>query len=251
MRANSVFKKVSDLLFPPLCPVCGAKCMKDGAVCEECFNRYSAEELTPCPVCGATPERCACGAELFTDEPLGGKYALFLTFYLGPEVRSGATEKMILRFKERYDKALTDFFARELSGKLLTLMKLSREDPAEWFITYPPRSSPNLRKYGFDQSEAAVRSISRDTGIPWGKTLFRTESAKQKGLGKSERRKNASSIVLLDRAHVTGKKIILFDDIITTGATVGQSAELLKAAGAERVFPVCIARTPPRKRTSR
>ena len=247
MGNRKLLSALSDLLFPPLCPICGEKCLKDGALCGKCLDDYSKEELTVCPVCGAAADRCQCGTGKLTDTLIAGKPLVALTFYFGPERRNGATEKMIRLIKTGYDKPLTDLFAREISGRLLSLMKAGGEEPGEWFITYPPRSAENLRKYGFDQCEAAAKSISKYTGIPWGKTLYRTEGSVQKSLGRTGRERNVSSIALLRRTDVRGKNVIIFDDVITTGATVKKAAALLDEAGAVRVFPVCIARTAKEK----
>ena len=236
--------RILDLFFPPICPICGEKSASDGCLCGTCLIKYSEEQKGRCPVCGGSPDDCTCGISGISRTFIGGKKLVALTFYRPHE--SGTervTERIIRTFKRRYDKSLTDFFAREISGKLLLLMKSDGEDPRGWLVTFPPRSSENRRKYGFDQGEVAVRSISKYTGIPWGKTLVRPGGTEQKELGRQMREENSSFLKIARNTEVSGKKIILFDDVITTGATVRAASEALLDADAECVFPVCIART--------
>lgn len=247
--SRSVGARILDLLFPPHCPICGNKSGTDGCLCPSCLEKYSAEQKERCPVCGKTAGDCTCGLAGISRTFLGDKKIIALTFYhphgSNPE---RVTETLVRKFKKRYDRSLTDLFARDISGKLLLLMKASGEDPGKWVVTFPPRSTENKQKYGFDQGEYAVRSISRYTGIPRGRTLRRTGGEEQKELGRGERVLNSISLKLERRADVRGKKIILFDDIITTGATVRAATDLLVDAGAECVFPVCIARVQKEQR---
>ncbi len=242
-------RSLTSFFLPQFCPVCGKRSMKDGALCEDCFRKYSREQKETCAVCGKLAGDCLCGTAHLSRTFISGKKFVAVNFYRGYDKSSDrVTERMIGKFKKKYDRALTDFFAREISGRLLPLMSEAGEVPGEWTLTYPPRSPGNLAKYGFDQSEAAVRSISRYTGIPWKKTLFRVESGEQKGLGRADRAENAGSLRVLRRADTEGKKIILFDDVITTGATVAAATDELIRRGAEAVFPVCIARTQTKKK---
>lgn len=195
-----------------------------------------------------TAGNCVCGLAGVSRTFLGEKRIVSLAFY-HPHGTDGTrvTERLIRIFKKRYDKSLTDLFARDISGKLLLLMRSSGEDPGEWVITFPPRSAENKRKYGFDQGKAAVRSLSRYTGIPWAKALRRSGGDEQKELGRFDRELNSGSLKLARKIDLRGRKIILFDDIITTGATIRAASDLLTDAGAECVFPVCIARVQKKK----
>ena len=241
--SRRVWSRILDLIFPPLCSICGDKSGTDGCLCQSCLEKYSKEQKERCPVCGKTAGNCTCGLSGLSRTFLGDERIVALTFYHphGTDPYR-VTEPLIRKFKKRYDRSLTDLFARDIAGKLLLLMRASGEDPGGWIVTFPPRSTENKRKYGFDQGEAAVRSISRYTGIPRIRTLRRTGGEEQKELGRGDRELNSVSLKLARRADVKGNKIILFDDIITTGATVRAATDLLVDAGAECVFPVCIAR---------
>ena len=110
-------------------------------------------------------------------------------------------------------------------------------------ITYPPGTRQRIRKYGFDQSRQLAKKISRYTGIPWMSCMRRKGRTMQKTLSSMERRINAERAYTLRDCPVQGKNILLIDDVITTGATVSACARLLRQGGANKVFPISIART--------
>ena len=240
--------RILDLIYPPHCPICGTASGKDGCLCPDCLEKYANEQKEKCPACMKIAGDCVCGLAGVSRTFIGNKRTVTLTFY-HPRGSDGTrvTERLIRLFKKRYDRSLTELFARDISGKLLLLMRSAGEDPGEWILTFPPRSAENKRKYGFDQGEAAVRCLSRYTGIPWAKTLRRSGGEEQKELGLKDREINSGSLKLARKADLRGRKVVLFDDIITTGATVRAATDLLTEAGAKCVFPVCIARVLKKK----
>jgi ComF family protein len=96
-------------------------------------------------------------------------------------------------------------------------------------------------KRGFNQSEFLARALARRSGIPMVKALARSRSTKaQAGLSNHARRQN---VMKAFRARpVPGKRILLIDDVMTTGATATACALALKRAGAARVALLTVAR---------
>lgn len=250
MKSKGFGKKALDLLFPPRCQGCGKLIDRDDGLCGACLAKYGDEQRESCPVCGRTARECSCGAAALGSSFIGNRRYCALTFYNEYNADSERiTEKLIFRLKRKNSSSLTDFFAREAAAEIMRLMQLSEERPEEWIITWPPRTPRAVLEYGYDQSEAVARRISYYTGIPWKKMLVRTGGREQKGLGAEEREANASTLALLRRKEAEVKRFILFDDVITTGATVREAAEQLYGAGAEAVFPVCIAKTLLKEKT--
>lgn len=238
---------VMSFLFPAVCPLCGETAEAEG-ICGGCRKRYAAETFLRCPVCGLDAGRCVCSGGFAEDLPIAvnGRRFLALTWYV-PEKRGGGgervTDAMILKLKG--SGAFADFFAGELSRELGRLFASSGEDPGSWVVSWCPRSPEKFMKTGFDQGEELARRLAKRLGCG-AKSLFvrAAGSAEQKSLGPEERRKNAAEgLILRKSAVVPGMKVILTDDILTTGATIRSAAELLYGAGAEAVFPALIART--------
>jgi ComF family protein len=97
---------------------------------------------------------------------------------------------------------------------------------------------------GFNQSELLAHVVSRSTGIPVRGVLRRERAtAAQAGLSNTERRRNVAQAFRCHRPEeVRGKRIVLVDDVMTTGSTATACARALKAAGAARVVLLTVAR---------
>ena len=100
------------------------------------------------------------------------------------------------------------------------------------------------RKRTYDQVELIAREVGWQLGIPVQKLMRKTRNnRRQSGLrGKKARRKNVAGVYApTDEAQIAGKRILLIDDIVTTGATLSEAAGVLKNAGAKAVYGACVA----------
>jgi ComF family protein len=97
---------------------------------------------------------------------------------------------------------------------------------------------------GFNQSELLAREIRRRTGLPVARCVRRTRATEsQAGLSASERRRNVRGAFRVKRGHaLAGRRILLIDDVMTTGATAAACASALKRAGAHSVTVLVLAR---------
>ena len=245
MKPADLKAAVLSLLFPRICPLCGERAGEDG-LCSACRKQYAAETFTHCPRCGKTAGKCACGREVWGELPP----PVVLTFYIPPgrqreDAGERVTEKMLFLLKERGE--LAGFFAGECARAARSALLARGEDPAGWAVTFAPRSAEKFLRYGFDQGDEAARRIAKLLGASFVPTVTRTRTAsEQKTLGREARAVNAEEGLLVkSRAVRPGMKLLLFDDIITTGATVRTCARLLAEAGAAEVLPVAVARTLP------
>lgn len=104
-----------------------------------------------------------------------------------------------------------------------------------------------LRERGFNQSRSLAGYVARDLGAGLDFcSLRRTRyTLPQAGLGKKERRKNVrKAFDLKTPGCVSGKKVLLVDDVATTGNTLNECAGVLIKAGAAQVLCTVVARTP-------
>ena len=96
---------------------------------------------------------------------------------------------------------------------------------------------------GFNQAEVLAGVIARRTGLPVVKGVRRRIATRvQAGLTNAQRRANVAGAFAAHRRRVAGKRILLIDDVMTTGATAAACARALKAAGAGRVVLLALAR---------
>jgi ComF family protein len=146
----------------------------------------------------------------------------------------GVTRKLIHLYKYARIRTL----ARPLADLLRRGLPLD-----EHFDTIVPVPLHWLRQWkrGFNQSELLARALSRRSGIPVLNALKRSRSTKaQAGLSNHARRQNVAKAF---RARpVEGRRILLIDDVMTTGATATACAQALKRAGAARVAVLTVAR---------
>lgn len=110
------------------------------------------------------------------------------------------------------------------------------------FVTYAPRRPTQVRYYGFDQSKEIALAVAEASGIPCRDLLKRVGISKaQKELNHVDRKKNIKGKFRCDE-DLTGKTVLLIDDVLTTGSTTGECARMLKAQGANRVFVWALAK---------
>jgi predicted amidophosphoribosyltransferase len=114
-------------------------------------------------------------------------------------------------------------------------------------VAWAPTTPARRRARGFDPAELLARAVSRRTRLPCRALLVRRPGPPQTGLGAAARRagprmeptRRASALVL-----AAGGRVLLVDDVATTGATLASAAHALRLAGARRVVALTAARTP-------
>lgn len=226
-------------MLPPRCLGCREPVERQGELCGSCWGplRFLHEPWCarcgfPLPYDGPGPQACAACLER---PPAWDRGRAALAY-------DEASRGLILRFKhaERIEAAAT--FARWMAAAGRDLLV-----DAELLIPVPLHRWRLLRR-GFNQSGLLAARLARLTGVPWSPdTLVRVRStASQQGLGATARRQNVTAAafrVAERRARaVAGRRVLLIDDVLTTGSTLGACAQVLRRAGAARVDVLVLAR---------
>jgi len=131
---------------------------------------------------------------------------------------------------------------RPLAGFLASALPLEERFDA---VTPVPLHWRKKWQRGFNQAELLARAIARRRGIPVLRALTRTRfTLTQAGLSNRQRRGNVAAAFRCRRSagNLTGKHVLLIDDVMTTGATAAACARVLKQAGAARVVLATVAR---------
>ena len=203
------------ILFPPKCVLCG-KILKK-------------EESDLCRFCR-------------TDAPAYPKRKSklqFLDSFAAVWYYEGSVRKSLLRYKFYNARSFAGSYGRLLAMKLL-------EEYPEGFdiLTWVPVSRLRRFRRGYDQVELLARAAGKELGMTPVPLLKKVRHNRpQSGIhGAAQRRANVLGAYReLDREAITGKKILLLDDILTTGATAGECARVLKTAGAKEVHCAAVA----------
>lgn len=143
-------------------------------------------------------------------------------------------QQAILDFKFHNMPWLAEVLAAELAPAL----------PADYDLLVPvPLHRYRIRERGYNQSELLVKALSRQTGIPWKNSLERIRNTPhQTGLNREQRLKNLDGAFAAKRGgEVTGKRVILVDDVFTTGTTLQQCAKVLHQNGAIQITGATLA----------
>ncbi len=204
------FKALSDLLFPPRCVFCRKRLETQG-LCPECEARL--------PRCGAVGS----GGEFFSSAA-------------APLYYEGAVRAAVLRYKFKNRRGYAKTFSRLMAS-------CAGEELAGRFdmITWVPVSRQRLHKRGFDQSELLARGVAENLGMELTPALRkRRHTGANSALdGREARAANVlGAFEAREPGLVRGRRVLLVDDIYTTGATLSECARVLLIAGAEDV--VCL-----------
>lgn len=135
----------------------------------------------------------------------------------------GVLKELILKFKYK-----DNFTAGDILAEILEEYIIENFNYKEYIITYIPLSKKAEKVRGFNQCEYIARKISRDLSIEIVEVLIKTKETKeQKKLKKDERFENIKDAFQMKKI-IKNKKIILIDDVTTTGATLKEAHKLLK-----------------------
>lgn len=202
------------LLFPSKCVLCGKLLKKDETdLCRTC--RVEA------PAYGNTKRK-----PQFLD-------SLTAIWYYEGNVRAS-----ILRYKFRGRRNYAASYGRLLA------MGIQRDHPEGFdLLTFIPVSTRRRRKRGYDQVELLAKAVGRELGMKPVPALKKVRHNRpQSGIsGEAERRANVLGAYRNLSGEVTGKRVLLLDDILTTGATASEAARVLKTAGAAEVHCAVLA----------
>ncbi|MGE4548534.1 MAG: ComF family protein [Intestinibacillus sp.] len=209
------------LLYPPRCILCRARLQVGTAamLCANCAERLRTHYRT---------------AEHVTVEDTDGAAAALL--YKG-EVRAA-----MHRYKFAHGKACAGWFAAQLAPVVGAWLDDWQPD----CVTYVPISFGRFWERGYNQSELVARRLARQFALPCVPLLQkRAFVARQSDKLKAERKQNVENVFRLRRGvALTGQRVLLVDDVLTTGATLSACARALRQGGAERVFAVAMTKTP-------
>ena len=204
-----------ELLFPPKCVLCGTL-LKAGEtdLCRTC--RTEAPEY---------PNR---------------KIKLqFLDSFAAVWYYEGNVRRSLLRCKFQNARSYASCYGRMLA------MKLLREYPEGFdVLTWVPVSRLRKLRRGYDQVELLAKAVGAELGmtpVPMLKKIRNNRPQSRLDSASARRANVLGAYKLLDGAQAKGKRVLLLDDILTTGATAGECARMLLSAGAKEVHCAAVA----------
>lgn len=208
-----------ELIYPPVCGICNE--INKEYICENCkskLNKYSINKIIDCRK----------NKQVYYDYQI-----------------------KILRYEDIVRKKIIDYKFNEKNYLYKTLEKIILNDKKifgflkryDIIVSVPMYKKRKLER-GYNQTELIAKELAKDLNLTVSnKTLKKSkDTKKQSTLTKTERIQNIkNAFVITEASNVENKKVILFDDIITTGSTLNECSRILKKAGAKEVAILTIA----------
>lgn len=220
-----------EFFYPPRCPSCG-ELNETGKVCEECAAKLDLCRPAGkvCLKCGLKDDVCECG-----------KYNHLFDGICAPFLNDGQARQAVYAFKFGYRPFAAEYFGKEAARCFKARFGDVRPD----LLCFVPTHRKKLKKRDYDYVALISKAISSELCIPILKDGLKAvkQNEAQHGLTIEKRRANVKGAYLAN-TDLTGKTVLLIDDIKTTGYTLSECAKQLKLAGAEKVFALTVLISP-------
>lgn len=242
MRLAAALAPIVDFVFPPRCPLCGTPLAQHGGLCAACWSELAVPGAPDCRLChrpfgGPAPLDAVCAPCLATPPAHDGIVAA--TLY------NEASRRLVLAFKRGRHIGMAPLLGRMIGARLAAASQV--EVGPGWLVVPVPLHPRRLWLRGFNQSALLAREIARQCGARvLVDALVRVRATPSLGGLNRAARKRTLQGAIRARAgaatHLKGSRIVLVDDVLTSGATSGACVRALKRAGAEQVVIACFAR---------
>lgn len=204
---NKLNESIKDILFPVRCPYCESVIPKTEYACEDCKKKFPSPAII--------------------------KYAVGGYKCTSPFPYDGIFKKAVKKFKFGNKGG----YAKQLAFPMVHSILESYQGVNFDLITCVPMHKKRLVQRGYNQAELLARECAKIMNIPYCDTLEKfKENREQHSIKASERAKNVKGVYrIIDKELVCDKNILIIDDIITTGHTLGECAGTLIKSGCNSV----------------
>ncbi len=234
MKVDDFWRRLLTLALPPRCLLCDAAGTDGRDLCAGCRDDMPANALC-CARCALPLPAAAshCGGCVRRPPPFDAAWAAFR--YAHP------LDLLETRFKFGGDLAA----GRVLAELMIERIRCDRPARPQALLCVPLHTG-RLRRRGYNQALELARPLARAIGLPLlsDALVRRRATTAQTGLDGAARRRNLRGALALRPGRTLPAHVAVLDDVMTTGATLGECARVLRGAGVERVDVWALARAP-------
>lgn len=225
---ESSIVKLNFTFYPDRCCFCGKPIIFSSMLCKSCRKTAKVIRGPSCPSCGRLKKDCKCG-----------KKANFYTAIAAPFMYTGVVRRGISLWKFREFHKSVLFFAEMMAASI----KKSFGDVQFDVVTFIPQTRAEAENRTYNQSQRLAEEVGRLLNVPVKPLLIKLyETERQHSLHLIERSGNVFGVFdVCNKKMTTNKKILLIDDIKTSGRTINECAKMLRLHGAESVYCAVIA----------
>ncbi len=226
-----------ELLYPTRCVGCE---MPGELLCDECRAALPwIEQRRACPVCGAAHGEVTCTGCEGDWEPRAVICALGF---------EGAAARMVTCLKDYHELRLAPINAAAMLTSLEEAAAWPARDGRPRFdrsdldaVCFVPATAEAFARRGYDHMELVASELAAMLGLPLADVLVRERACDQRGLGRTGRAANLSGSIRVAE-DVSGLRLLLADDVVTTGASLREATRALMARGAVSVTACSLTR---------
>ena len=230
-----LFETLLYYISAPKCTSCRERLSrKEKALCTKCRAEYDNILRRNCSICAKPLYECSC-----TNDYLDAHYVHESVKVFRYRVEGGeSANSLIYSLKRDNRRDVLEFVSDELATAVLNSVDVDES----YIVTSIPRIEKSIIKYGIDHAELLGRELAKILGIEYKKLLISKSKTQQKHAeGREARIRNVDFRIKRGTKDITDKNVILVDDIVTTGASMGHAATLIKSLGAKKIIAASIA----------
>lgn len=220
---KKLFKLILCIIYPNKCMSCGVIIEEGLNFCENCLSKlHRIDPEKFCTVCGCDRDKCKC------------KYSVYrFKAAISPFKNKDSAQAALYAYKFAGKLRNISFFADEMVKTANTLYK----DVIFDYICYVPTSFTSVKKYGFNHNRTLALEVAKRIGITLKHNALKCRPFRrhQHNSSSQQRKKNVIG-KYYSKCNLSDAKILLIDDIKTTGSSLDECTKELLFAGADSVY---------------
>jgi len=238
MRPGDLFAAACEVALPSLCPSCHAPLGgRERGLCSTCWSSTIPWAGPSCPRCGGVSDQAEELCLACAQDPPPQRFTVVWGEY------AGVLRTAVLALKHRGRDELAVALGRRLASRVAIHPWAAEID----VVTAVPSHLLYRLSRGWTAAELLARAVAHELGVDFARLLRRRGLARQAGQRRAARLQ-MPRWVFAPRPAVRGRRVLLVDDVTTTGTTLRRAAETLAEAGAGAVFCAALAGAPDSRR---